>query len=761
MQARAAGSVGQQGANPAGATPGVAAAPAPSRKPPVLKPSQAMQRPSASLDQILAQIDNIRPPERESNYALSVFLVAVVLVTLPLACLLLVVAIVGGLFLIYPPLAIIVGVLVLLLMLKPLLARSGQPSVQYTLNPEQEPVLFQFVARLCHALGAPAPRRIDVDLKANASASFRNGFASALSGGDFVLKIGLPLCNGLSLRQLAGVMAHEFGHFTQGAGMRVTFAFSHAVDWLERIVSQPDAWDLALLRAMQRDDFLSILAWPIYWAFRVTRLIYFWVVNGGVFVVTHMIREMEFDADRYEIQVAGTETFCQTSVRLYPLHRAIDWASGDLRQAWLEKRLSDNIPAMVLANVAQLEKEPGEVAKIRRQVWQSKTKWYDSHPCPAERMQRAQQINAPGMLTLDASPTILFADFDKLCKEVTAEFYKQELGLTLESWNVVSSETIISEQEMHFQAMKTLSRFFQGELLGAYQIFPAAIAPEGDADPQQARARLHQKRQQMLAGLDRGVEVLQRYRNAEARIRDMTHAWVILDSGFSFNPHQFGLVDANYARVGHELAAARQARDLAHQQLASVVQSAQDRLGTALQLLHVPGVSQRINNVAHEIKRCGELQRTLVMLQQVWPDLLQMSEHTITLELLLDVASEIGGQHLLYNRLFHEGGQVARTLNDVRWKLTHVLYPFPHAHGQISVANYALSAIPPVNEPVQLYKAANEFYDKLMNLYYRAIAYLAMTAEKVEDALGLGRLPEPFASSSWDPLAPPADITVQ
>jgi hypothetical protein len=103
---------------------------------------------------------------------------------------------------------------------------------------------------------------------------------------------------------------------------------------------------------------------------------------------------------------------------------------------------------------------------------------------------------------------------------------------------------------------------------------------------------------------------------------------------------------------------------------------------------------------------------------------------------------------------------VARTLNEVRWKVSQVAYPFPHAHGHVTIGNYALAIVPPVDEPVQLYEAAHEMHDKLMNLYFRAMSYLAMTAEKVEDALGIDRLPDPFGST-WDPLAPSADITVQ
>ena len=54
-----------------------------------------------------------------------------------------------------------------------------------------------------------------------------------------------------------------------------------------------------------------------------------------------------------------------------------------------------------------------------------------------------------------------------------------------------------------------------------------------------------------------------------------------------------------------------------------------------------------------------------------------------------------------------------------------------------------------------------EFYkQELMNLYFRAMAYLAMTAEKVEELFGMERLPDPF-HSTWDPLGPSADIAVE
>lgn len=62
-----------------------------------------------------------------------------------------------------------------------------------------------------------------------------------------VVMILLPvLYLGLTARQLAGVIAHEFGHFTQGTAMRLTYLVGQVNLWFARVVYQRDAWDLWL-----------------------------------------------------------------------------------------------------------------------------------------------------------------------------------------------------------------------------------------------------------------------------------------------------------------------------------------------------------------------------------------------------------------------------------------------------------------------------------------------------------------------------------
>jgi hypothetical protein len=125
------------------------------------------------------------------------------------------------------------GIVVVFFMLKPLLARPAPGTQPLALNPANEPLLFAFISRICETIGAPFPKRIDVDCDLNASAGFRRGFRSFF-GNDLVLTIGLPLVAAMSVTELAGIVAHEFGHFTQGLAMRLSYIIRRVNGWFAR-----------------------------------------------------------------------------------------------------------------------------------------------------------------------------------------------------------------------------------------------------------------------------------------------------------------------------------------------------------------------------------------------------------------------------------------------------------------------------------------------------------------------------------------------
>ena len=217
---------------------------------------------------------------------------------------------------------IVAGATAILFMIKPLFAPRAEGRADDTRSIRPWSLDSFNLWNGCVASSAPVPRRIDLDTQVNASASFRRGFVSML-GNDMVLTIGLPLVSGMTLRQLTGVLAHEFGHFAQGSGMRVTYVIRSVNAWFARVVYERDAWDQKLADwSGQAGRELALVMWACRLLVWLARRVLWALMWAGHFVSCFMLRQMEYDADRYEARVAGSETFAETVDRLVVLSLA-------------------------------------------------------------------------------------------------------------------------------------------------------------------------------------------------------------------------------------------------------------------------------------------------------------------------------------------------------------------------------------------------------------------------------------------------------
>ncbi len=239
-----------------------------------------------------------------------------------------------------------------------------------------------------------------MDCQVNASASLRRGLWSK----DLVLTVGLPLASGLDMRQFAGVLAHEFGHFAQGAGMRLTYVIRKINFWFARVVYERDAWDVKLERIGARaligaSASCCTMARGCVW---LTRRILWALMHAGHAISCFMLRQMEYDADSYETKLAGSDAFELTASRLRILNAATQRAYEDVRQSWASNRLPENLPLLIDHKASSL---PAEIQqKISTSAASEKTGWFDTHPCDADRIREARRLNERGVFRL-AEPT--------------------------------------------------------------------------------------------------------------------------------------------------------------------------------------------------------------------------------------------------------------------------------------------------------------------------------------------------------------------
>ena len=79
-----------------------------------------------------------------------------------------------------------------------------------------------------------------------------------------------------------------------------------------------------------------------------------------------MLRQMEYDADRYEYRVAGSEAFGSTFRKLYRLGLAGAPAQAEIAKQWQKGKAINDVPGLVAKMASRLPQEL--VAAIRKVV---------------------------------------------------------------------------------------------------------------------------------------------------------------------------------------------------------------------------------------------------------------------------------------------------------------------------------------------------------------------------------------------------------
>ena len=731
----------------------------------------AQGRPVTASEILAAFQGTIEPVNVSTSYRLGIFLVTLVMLLLPVVYMA-VIGLVGYLVYLHARYdvgligvghgrahgqavmiylaPIVAGAILLLFMIKPLFARSSQDFKKRSVDPQREPVLFAFVERVCTAVGAPVPRRIDVDCQVNASASFRRG-AWSMFGNDMVLTIGLPMVAGLNLQQFAGVLAHEFGHFSQGAGMRLTYLVRSISWWLTRAVYERDVWDDRLIEWSQKNGYFALafgLARLFVW---LTRRVLWVLMVLGHMVAGYMLRQMESDADRYEARLAGSDTFEATARQMSVLGVAQQGAQADLSQFFRDGRLGDNLPRLVMVNVTRL---PDDVQrKINEAIDQSKTGRLDTHPCDRDRIENAKRENAPGVFHLTYPASVLFQKFGQLCKDVTGDFYRAVLGKAFNVSQIHPLDDLLARQGKDIEADKAVGRFF----LGCFHVLRPLTLPSFEltaAMPaREAVAKLKEARQRMLDAKPAYERAYAVFDQADTRILDTYRAFALLRGKFKFKPGDFSAALLTFQACHDERNRAKLRQGQLNADLLGFEKAAADRLFHAMQLLSVPQVEAKVEQAAQRLQEAEKISAALSTVRmQLGPALELRNEHAAMETLLPRLEGNEQNQELI-RVIVDQMREVRTRILTVREALSTAEYPFDHAQGSMSLGQYVLAEIPEESHLGQTVESARTVLEQLPVLYSRMMGRLVATAELVEKVLGLPPLEEPAPAAASEPPA--------
>lgn len=676
------------------------------------------------------------------------------------------------------------GGILLFFMIKPLFAPRGKQQKRHFLKRKAEPLLFEYVDRLCSAVHAPQPRRICVDCEVNASAGFSKGFWSML-GSDLTLTIGLPLAAGLSLRQLSGVLAHEFGHFSQGAGMRLSYIIRSVNVWFVRVVYERDAWDEQLVEwSNQGDGTIVVILWVTRFFIWLTRRILWVLMMLGHVINCFMMRQMEFDADRHEARLAGSDAFESTSRRLRELSVANQMAMVDLRQFFSDGRLADDLPSLILANVAQITPELRN--QLETSAEQESTGLFDTHPATKDRIANSRREATTGLYRLaprtsrrthpsdearatsvksektagmlgdgepagdDLPAAVLFSQFDTLCRTVTQEYYESLLDRPVRPEELQPVGGLLGQQGVDDQALKALHRFFQGQFCISRPLpLPDGDIPEPANENDGIAESVRRAREAVLARLESYRNAIRAHNDADARHVFALQAASIAQAEIKFNPADFKLQNATFTEAQAAARATRAEMKEYEAELSAFEADAAKRFFGALDLLRTSGLSQQLedgDSLQEEAESLIPVARLTTglcggVLHRLWNLRAQLMA-------LFGCANGNEQHEGLKKAIFAKLETVHTDLQELQESLGSVPYPFEHGQAGITISQHAIGAIPDAGDLGGMAGTLEQAIDRLCSLHLRLYARLARAAEQIEAVLGLPPLPEPVKDAA-------------
>lgn len=615
------------------------------------------------------------------------------------------------------------GVTVCAFLLKPLFVEEEQVSTAVELKPGEQERLDQLLAQVCAIVGAPMPSRIAVDCAVNASVSFRRGMRSLLKG-ELTLLIGLPLVRSLDARSFAGVIAHEMGHFSQGAGIRLTYIIRRLNGWFYKAVYHRDGWD-RWIQQRARTSRLGLLFQVAQCGIWCSRKILSVLMLVGQAVSCFVLRRMEFDADYYEICVSGTDGFRETTERIALLHEAASAARLVVDDGLAAGELVDDLP-LFISRMAGMVSTSAQ-ARIAKRMASSGGGFLDTHPTDWDRIGRALEMRKPGIvLRPNLAAGEFFEALDELSNRVTRRHFSvaQECEMT---W--VSAEKLAARVEK-IQGLEAAADRLSGCRIELWDSSIRAVpSPIGKAVDR--------------ATLEKSLRGVTRAFNASAvRCTNVSRKINMLDEQYSASLKGKELMLAGYSlnknakgRVAGGLAKRKELEEL-REELADFQMLASKRLGLVLELKgSIPGSATENEEQRAEL---GAALSFLEVSYRLQTTLTRLRELLLRQTILI--------QHMEPSRedSYEFRSRVQANAAHVRIAHRDLLTAFegikdPLAPEDKSVAEWLRSTLPPAAlspDPVfRSYQQASDALQRLGQRHRQALGMVAIAVFEMEESL--------------------------
>lgn len=462
---------------------------------------------------------------------------------------------------------------------------------------------------------------------------------------------------------------------------------------------------------------------------------------------------MEYDADRHETRVAGAAAFEATLDRLVVLGLARQGALADLQRAWNARRLADDLPALVIANVDELRTagaaagDPATsgdlVARILAESRRTKTGFFDTHPSCADRIAAARARDEAGLFRMDAPAARLFTDPAGLARAATQAYYRDDLGVDLEAAKIVPAGMLAAESAARTSAAQAVARYFQGPLPvgAAFRLFlnDDVLPALPEVDVAAAAHRLAAARDAMLTALPDIRAALARYVAADKACDAAWATSILLDAGVSPEDCPLPRTQAGRDEARGRAEAAAAGRETTLRSLDLACEPIRARLAAALRLRRLPETSAAgpSDGIDRRLAAFSALREA-----RGWIG--ELIDRMVNLVLVLKALKEDDPPRKSLVTAFQErAAGVREVLAGLREALGDAPFPYDYAADAVPIGVHLVPMVPEPEDRSGIFTVARVALEREGELCMRLSAELVERAEAIEEALGLPRLAMP------------------
>jgi hypothetical protein len=641
-------------------------------------------------------------------------------------------------------------------MLRPLRPRPKTAKVALQITAATQPQLFELIHTLCWHLRASPPTQVWLDTTISVRSSMFGGLVGILTG-QTTLHLGLPVISVITARELAGLLAHELSHNAGGLSTIFIHAVREMNAWFFHAVMERDPWELRMRDAPRKESKTHMIARKVLrawmWVAKIPFML-FAIASRLVSTATlWIIRRM---AEKCGANVIGTAANARMWRKLDLLGDAWQSACQEIRRGVLQHRLPENLSLLMARHVAKTAKERNAA---RAEAGLKSETEHEKDAKPAKGAALVEHLSP-------AQPAAaVMRQFVDLSRQVTYFYYQHDLGFNLHEHRMVADEEVIHQNRREEESLLVIRRYFGGLAHPERAMCGLGSTPSTSTARVELQREILRVRDEIVHWGPQFKVALQEWNQAWQRRRDLEAAATLSLAGFTVSRMQFGTEDASPTSLRAEAARQRMVMEHMEGPLQERERVLESRFAAALGLLwwseqadlndwlrqrrqDLPGWVTIYEAMTGALPSFRELLTTFFAFQTLGAKFANVDDPSAFLTALQSVVPKMLN---LVRQIIStmDGAPYPFTGNGRAETLNEHLQPggMPEMPaGSLLSADVASMRAIGLKMASEASETVAPYVDAFMNLYHRAFAWLAESAERTEmhflGALTLGSATE-------------------